>query len=261
MYRFYVSHCFLPHSRSYSVCFSFSTIFIFLSILQVLQCAFLIFPVFECFSTIQLKHGLCLIFDVFQFSRHIPGPRVCSSQFARFSVFLQFSRTYIFRVSFSTLFSFLPTFQVIQCLCLILKLLTFSQNNTGPTLCISHFQVSHCFLPHSRSYSVCFSFSTIFIFLSILQVLQCAFLIFPVFECFSTIQLKQCLCLISTFFNFLAIFQVLKCVFLNLHIFPCFLPNSRTYSVRFSYSTFFSSLAIFQVLECVFLIFHVFDCF
>ena len=146
-------------------------------------------------------------FHVFQFSRHIPGPKVCFSQFAHFSVFLtkfqdlqcsflifhffQFSRhipgSRVCISHFSRFWLFLTVFQVIECLCLILQLLTFSRNNTGPTLCMYRFYVSHCFLPHSRSYSVCFSFSTIFIFLSILQVLQCAFLIFPVFECFSTI--------------------------------------------------------------------------
>ena len=126
-------------------------------------------PGFSLFrATQQVKQCLYLIFHVFQFSHHDPGSRVCISHFSRFWLFL-------------------TVFQVIECLCLILQLLTFSRNNTGPTLCMYRFYVSHCFLPHSRSYSVCFSFSTIFIFLSILQVLQCAFLIFPVFECFSTI--------------------------------------------------------------------------
>ena len=128
---------------------SFSKFFSFLSIFQVLQCVFLNLHVFKCFSP--------------------------------------YSRTYIFRVSFSTLFSFLPTFQVIKCLCLIFQVFQFPRHNPGTTVKFFIFHVIHHFLPYSRSYCVCFSFSTIFIFLIILQVLQCAFLIFPVFECFSPI--------------------------------------------------------------------------
>ena len=192
----------MPYSRSSSVHFSFTRFFLvschttgqtmfvshfpcffsFLTIIQVLECVFLIFHVFDCFWPYSRSYSVfpsfvphnrsnnvCISFSMFfQFSHHDPGSRVCISHFSRFWLFL-------------------TVFQVIECLCLILQLLTFSRNNTGPTLCISRFYVSHCFLPHSRSYSVCFSFSTIFIFLSILQVLQCAFLIFPVFECFSTI--------------------------------------------------------------------------
>jgi hypothetical protein len=61
--------------------------FSFLAIIQVPQCAFLIFQVFECFLAIfQVKQCLCLIFHVFQFSRHIPGPTVYFSFFKFFSV-------------------------------------------------------------------------------------------------------------------------------------------------------------------------------
>ena len=60
--------CFSPYSRSYSVCFSFCTffrVFFFFPIFQVLLC-------------------VSLIFHVFQFSAHIPGPIVCISRFPRF---------------------------------------------------------------------------------------------------------------------------------------------------------------------------------
>ena len=59
--------CFSPYSRSYSVCFSFCTFFrvFFFPIFQVLLC-------------------VSLIFHVFQFSAHIPGPIVCISRFPRF---------------------------------------------------------------------------------------------------------------------------------------------------------------------------------
>ena len=106
-------------------------------------------------------------------------------------------------------------------MCLILQLLTFSRNNTGPTLCISRFYVSHCFSPHSKSYSVFFSY--------------------------------------STFFSFLAIFQVLQCVFLSLEVFQCFSSYSRTYIFQVNFSTLFSFLRTFQVIECLCLIFHVFQ--
>jgi hypothetical protein len=56
---------FSPYSSSYNVHFSFSTFSVFVTILQVLQC-------------------MCLIFHVFQFSLHIPGPTVCISHFFHF---------------------------------------------------------------------------------------------------------------------------------------------------------------------------------
>ena len=149
------------------MCFSFSIILKFHALLQVLLCSFLIYPVLPCFVPHTRSNNVCVSFSMvfFSFSCLNPGSRLCISHFSSFWLFL-------------------TVFQVIQCLCLILQLLTFSRNHTGPTLCISSFYISHCFSPHSRSYSVCFSFSTIFIFLTILQVLQCAFLIFPIFECF-----------------------------------------------------------------------------
>ena len=174
-----IFYCFMPHNRSNNLCVSFSTFFSFLTIIQVLECVFLIFHVFDCFWPYSRSYSVfpsfvphnrsnnvCISFSMFfQFSHHDPGSRVCISHFSRFWLFL-------------------TVFQVIQCLCLILQLITFSLNNTGPTLCVSPFYVSHSFSPHSTSYTVCFSFSTIFIFLAILQVLQCTFLIFSVFRCF-----------------------------------------------------------------------------
>ena len=116
---FHFLECFLPYSRSDSVCVSFFMFFSFLCILQVLLCAFLIFQVFSV---------SCLI----------PGLTVCVSHFMCFPVSSPYSRSYIVHVF-------------------------------------------ECFLPYSRSYSVCVSFSTIFSFLFIIQVLQCVFLIFHVF--------------------------------------------------------------------------------
>ena len=197
----------------------------FHALLQVLLCSFLIYPDFPCFLPHTRSNNVCVSFSTFffQFSRHNPGTRVCISHFPGFWLFL-------------------TLFQVIQCLCLILQLLTFSRNHTGPTQCISQFYVSHCFLPHSKYYSVCLSFSTIFIFFAILQVLQCAFLIFLFFNVSRQFILNSVCVSFSTFFSFLAIFQVLQCVFLSLEVFQCFSSYSRTYIFRVSFSTLFSFL-------------------
>jgi hypothetical protein len=185
----------MPYSRSYCVHFSFT-------------------PIFRVSCHIAGQTMFVSHFPrFFQFSRLNPCSRVCISHFSRFWLFL-------------------TIFQVIQCLCLILQLLTFSRNLTGPTPCISHFYISHGFLPHSKSYSVCFIFSTIFIFLAIHQVVQCAFLIFLFLNVSRQFILNSGCVSFSTFFSFLAIFKVLQSVFLNLHVFQCFIPNSRTYTIR-----------------------------
>jgi len=123
-----------------TVCFSFSMIFSFLAILQVLQ-------------------WTLLIFKVSQFSNCIPGPTVCISHFPRFSVFLAYSRSYSVHFSFSTFSIFL-------------------QYSRSYSVHSYLFHVFQCFLPYFMSYSGCLSFSMFFRFLSILQVLECAFLIF-----------------------------------------------------------------------------------
>ena len=87
-------------------------------------------------------------FLVCQFARHIHIPTVCISYLSPFSVFL-------------------ATFQVIQCLCLIINVFQFSRHIPCPTVCISHFSRCSLFLP-------------------IFQVQQCLFLILNVFTCFSS---------------------------------------------------------------------------
>ncbi|SFW06344.1 Uncharacterised protein [Chlamydia abortus] len=68
---------------------------------------------------------------------------------------------------------FLAILHVLKCVFLIFRDFQFSRHITGPSLCISHF---------SRILqSVYFSFSVIFSFLAIFQVLQCA--IFHVLQC------------------------------------------------------------------------------
>jgi hypothetical protein len=106
----FVSHfeyfsVFSPYSRSYSLHFHFSWFSVYLSFFLVIQ-------------------FLYLIFNIVQFSRHYPCPKVNISHFRRFSLFL-------------------AMFQVLKCAFLI-------------------FHVCQCFLPCSRSYIVCVSFSTFF---------------------------------------------------------------------------------------------------
>ena len=129
----------------------FSRFWLFLAIFHVLQSVF-------------------LMFNIFPFSCHFSGPKVCISYFPPSSVFL-------------------TIFQVIQCLCLI-------------------FQVFPCFSPYSRSYCVFFSFSMIFrvffFFFFFFFHFSCHIPVptmcishFPPFSVFLTIfQVIQCLCLI-----------------------------------------------------------------
>ena len=106
---FLLCKCFFfsPYSRSYSVFDSFFMFLSFLPIIQVLQC-------------------VCLIFHVFQFSRHDPGPTVCISHVSRFSVFL-------------------AIFQVKQCLCLIFHFFQFSRHSPGLLYVFLIFHVFQCF--------------------------------------------------------------------------------------------------------------------
>jgi hypothetical protein len=172
---------FSPYSRSYSVHFLFSP---FLSV----SCKF------------SLNSCLCLIFQVFQFSRHIPDPTVSVVHYPHLSVFSPYSRSYSVCVSFSTFFQLsrhipcptvyishfarfsviLAIFQVLKFWLLIFHVIQFFHHSQGPTGCFLHF--------------VCFS-----VFLAIIQVLPFEFLTLLV--------------------RFLAIFQVQECLFLILHVF------------------------------------------
>ena len=176
--------CFLPYFRLYSACVSFSMFFSFLAIINVHQCVF-----FFTFSRV---------------SCHISCPSVC--------------------FSFSMIFSILATLHVLQCAFLSFHVFHFSRHNPDPTVCISHFP----------------RFS---VFLNIFQVLPYLCHIFLVF------------------FSFLVIIQVLQCAFLFFHKFHCYSPYFKSYVVCFSLYMIFSFLTILQVLHCAFLIFHAFQCF
>ena len=195
---FHCPHFFSEYSRSYNVCVLFSTFFSFIAVIQVLQCLFLIFHVlhcflpysrsysvffilhvFQCFSPYVMSYHVSFsfssfvnflaifqvlqcaifIFQVFQFSCHIPGPTVCVPHFHHLSVFQPYSRSYSVCVSFS-------------------RFSHFSSHIPGPTLCVSYFARFKCFLPYFMSYHVSFSFSLFLSFLAIFQVLLCEFLIF-----------------------------------------------------------------------------------
>jgi len=107
-------------------------------------------------------------------------------------------------VSLSVIFSFHAIFQVLQCAFLIFHVFSdfvifqfvkwmslifhdfqFSCHIPCPTVDISKFSTFFSFPRHISRSKVCISpFSVIFIFLAIFQVLQCAFLIFHVFQRF-----------------------------------------------------------------------------
>ena len=162
---------FSPYSMSYSVCFSFHTFFTVyrhisfptLWVTFSLFVSFLaLFHVLQCF---------CLILQVFQFSRHNPGPTVYIIHFSRFQYFLQYSRSYNFVSHFPRFSVFSPQ----------------SWSYSAYFSCLTFFNVS-CHIPSSivlLSHFLSFS-----VFLAIFQVLQC---FFSHFACFSM---------------FLALFQV-----------------------------------------------------
>jgi hypothetical protein len=186
-----------------SGCFSFSMIIRFLAIFHVLQWTFLNFPPFSVFlATFHILKGVFLFYRDFQFSRHIPGPTVCISHFPRFSVISSFFKSSSGCFSYSMIFSFLTTlhflqwtflnfppfsvflaiFNVLKFVFLIFRDFHFSCLIPHPRECISHFS---CFFNISRHISLptsVISFSVIFRFLAIFQVLQCAFLIFHNFQ-------------------------------------------------------------------------------
>jgi hypothetical protein len=141
-----IFQCFSPYSRSYHVSFSFSLFVSFLAIFQVLMC-FFYFPRFLSFLVIfQVLECAFPIFHVFQFSCHIPGPTVSVSHFERFQYFSTYSRSNHVSFSFSSFVRFLAIFQVLQCVCLIFHLVKLSSHIPGPTVCISHYPSFSVFL-------------------------------------------------------------------------------------------------------------------
>jgi hypothetical protein len=152
------------------------TFSVFLAIFHVLMCVF-------------------LIFHDFQFSRHIPGPTVCISNFSPFAVISSLFKSSSGCFSFSTIFSFLAIFHVLQwtflncpnfsvfltifhvlkCVFLIFRDFLFSRHIPCPTVCMSHFSRFAVISSFFKWSSGCFSFSTIFSFLTIFHFLQWTF--------------------------------------------------------------------------------------
>ena len=185
------------------MCFSFFMIFSFLAIFHVVQC-------------------LCLVFHVFQFSLHNSGHTMCIFHFSSSSVFLSI-------------------FLVLQYVFLILHIFSVFSPYPGSTVCVSHFPWLSVILPYSRSYIVHLTFSIIFSFLAIFQVILCAFLIFQHFQGFTLYSMSY-----SVSFLFFTFFSLSR-------------DNFLSYSVCFSFSMIFSFLTIHRVLQCAFLFFHIFQ--
>ena len=189
---FHVLQWFSTHFTSYSVCFSFSMIFSFLAIFQVLHCAFLFFHVFQC---------------VFFF--YISGPTVCLSHFPRIIVFWPYSSSYSEHFSFSSFLSvsrYIPDHRVFVSLFPCNSVVTFFPRVSG-------------FWPYSSSYSVHFSFSMFFFFLPYYRSWSVC-VSFSSFQCFchiagTTVSISP----LSRFSVFRAIFQIQQCVCLIFHVF------------------------------------------
>jgi len=126
---------------------------------------------FSCFSIfLVIFHYLksvILIFRQFQFSRHIPGCTVCISHFSLFSVISSF-------------------FQVVKYMFLIFHDYQYSCHISCPTVDISKFSTFFSFPRHIARPKVCISHFPWFSGLAIFLVLQCAFVIFHVFQYFSS---------------------------------------------------------------------------
>ena len=148
---------------------------------------------------------------------------------------------------FSTFFSFLAIFQVLQCMCLIFHVFQYSCHNPGPTIWVCHFSCWLVFSPYY--YSVHLSFLTFSVFLTIFQVLHSVFLIFHVFQ-FShhspvpTLGIPH----FPGFLVFFAIFQVKQCLctIFDVFQFSRHIPGPTVYISPFSCFSVF--LSIFQVI-------------
>jgi hypothetical protein len=256
---FHVFQCFSSYSRSYSVHFSFFTLFSVPCHIPVYTVFVSNFPPFSIFSPYSMSYSLHFyFFTLFTVSIF----KVCVSHFPRFSfsfekiyvllwVFLIFhffssqSTSYSVCFSFCTFFSVSRHIYVLSCEFLI-------------------FLIFQSFIPHFISYHVSFYFSSFFSFLAIFQV--CSYSVqFSFFLFFSvsrhipgpTVGISH----FSRYSVFLTTFQVIQCLCLIFHFFqfshhiPCPTVCISTFSC---FSLF---LSIFQVLQCVSLIFHVFQLF
>ena len=206
--------------------FSFSVIFRFLAIFQVLQYAFLIFHVFQWFRhfssrQVDVTHfpwftvflptvDISKFSTFFRFPRHISRPKVCICHFPWFSVFSPYSRSYSVHFSFFTFFSDFKIFKL----------------SSG-----------------------CYSFSMIFSFLALFHVLQWTFLNFQPFSVFLAIfHVLKCVFLIFRDFQFSHHNPGPTVCISHFSRFSVISSFFKWSSGCFTFSMIFSFLAIFHVL-------------
>ena len=117
-------------------------------------------------------------------SGHIPSQTSFVSLFPRFfSILVIFQVLQCIFLLFSRFSVFLAIFQVIHCFCLILHILQFFHQNSGPTVFISHFPRFSVFSSKCRSHSVHLSYCKFFsVSCNILVPTVCVFLFFHVFQ-------------------------------------------------------------------------------
>ena len=194
----------LPYSRSNNVCVSFFTFFIFLAVFQVLQCAFLIFHLFQCFLLYSMSNSVCISFFSLFFSN-----KWFFSHFPRFYHF--FCHNSCSRVCVFPPFQFFPRL----------------------TVCVFHFP--------KLSISRHIPGPTVRIFLAIIQVLHCVFLFFHVFQCYLPYFTSYSVHFsFSTLFSVPRHFPGQTMFVSHFSRFYFFSQYSMSYSVHFSFSTFFS---------------------
>ena len=163
---------------------------------------FLYFTFLLFLAIFQVLQCLFLICTFYLVSPHIPGHKVFASHFLHFSVFLPQSR------SDTVYFLYFRYFSV-------------SRHIPSPTVCVLILHDFHCFSPYFMYYHVSFSFFPFVSFFAIFQVLQCEFFFFLV---------GQFCCHIPGHTVFVSLFPRLS----------VFSPQTRFYSVYFSYFIFFT---------------------
>ena len=149
---------------------------------------------------------------------------MCFSQYARFSEFLALFQDIHFSCLIFHVIQFSATFQVIECFCLILQVIQFPCHNPGTTVCILHFSRYSPFFAISLVLLWVFLIFHDFKFSCLTPGPTVCISHLPRFSLFrETHQVKQYLCLIfHVFFQFSAIIQVQECVFLLFYVFDCF---------------------------------------
>ena len=183
--------CIIP---SPTVCISHFLCFaVFLALFQILECPFIIFHVFQCFSPYSSSYIELFSFSkFFTVSCHIPGHAVFLSHFPRFSLFSPNSKSYCMHFSFSTIF-------------------IVSRHILGPTVSISHFPRFFTVSPHIPAHTLFvshfprFSGFVFFFFLPFFKTCIVRFKLFHVFSIF--LQYSTSSSVHFTFSKFFSVFR------------------------------------------------------